>query len=160
MMDFQEVSWDEWIGEVKEYLEEHFKEVGAFNENLLLDPTYDLYEEGAKGGNYILYTIRVEDKTVGYATWWIGPHSYHSGHDIAVSDLIYLAPEYRGKCMIDGEESLVIASFIQWCEEELYANHGVDMICINVHLERDFSGILEQSGYKKTTIVCSKYLGN
>lgn len=159
-MIFQEEYWSEWIEGVKEHLEEHFKEVGAFNKSLPLDPAYDLYEEGANGGNYILYTIQDEGKTVGYATWWIGPHSYHSGHDIAVSDLIYLAPKYRGKCMIDGKESLVIASFIQWCEQELVADHGVDMICINVHVERDFSGMLENSGYKKTAIVCSKYLGN
>lgn len=150
-MEFKEELWDEFIEGVKEHLEEHFKEVGAFNKSLPLDPDYELYELGAKGGNYILFTIRDEDTLLGYSTWWIGPHSYHSGHDVAVSDLIWLHPEYRG-----GE---VITSFIQWCEEELYASHGADMICINVHLERDFSGILEQLGYKKTAITCSKYLG-
>lgn len=160
MMEYQEEFWDEFIEGVQEYLEEQFKEVGVHAEALTFDPDYELYKQGSLAGRCIFFTAKVDDKTVGYSVWWIGPHNYYRGHIIAISDLIYMDHEYRGKCMIDGEDSSVAAHFIRWCEEELYAKHGADMISIGMNVKKDFSRMLEQLGYEKTAIVCSKYLGS
>lgn len=151
MLTFQEEYWDA-VEEIKEYLEEHFEEAGVFSESLPLEPAWDLYEEGSRTGKYIILTARDEERTlVGYTTWWIGPHSYHSGYIVAISDMVYLAPDYRGPDSME---------FIQWSEEELYSKHGADIISIGMHVKKDFSGMLEHLGYEKTAIVCSKHLGN
>lgn len=149
-MKFQEEFWDEFIEGVQEYLEEQFKEVGVHAEALTFDPDYELYEQGSLAGKCIFFTAKVDDKTVGYSVWWIGSHSYYRSHVVGISDLIYMNPEYRGPDAME---------FIQWCEEELYSRHGVDMISIGMHIKKDFSSMLEHLGYEKTAVTCTKYLG-
>ena len=148
MIHFNVTDWHSILPEMKEHIHAHNDEVGQFG--LELDPNYDAYEALADVDKLLVFEARGQaDELVGYALYHRFHHMYYHTLDMAASDLIYMAPEYRG------EDSL---AFIQFCEDELY-KAGVDAINISMHVNKDFSGMLEHLGYDKTAIVCSKLIG-
>ncbi len=68
-----------------------------------------------------------------------------------MSDLVYIAPDYRGETSKE---------FLEFIDEKLYTDFGVDGIIISMTIKRDFSGLLEHLGYQTVGIVCSKYVGD
>ena len=150
MIEFAVEDYYDCIDEIKEHINAHDEEVGPFDEPEL-DPDYDSYEALADTNQLVCFTAREDSKLVGYAMFLLVHHHYYATVLVGQSDLIYVVPEYRG---------VMSKHFIEYCEEQLWANYGVDGISISMHTKRDFSGMLQSMNYKKTAIVCSKYVGD
>ena len=57
----------------------------------------DAYLAMSKIGVYKLFVVRDGDRAVGYAGYIVAPHLHYRQYGYATSDVIYLAPEYRGR---------------------------------------------------------------
>ena len=150
MIEFNTEDYFEVVDEIKNYIDAHNKEVGPFDEKDL-DPDYDVYESLAVTDQLAVFTGRDDGKLVAYAIFFLNDHHYYAGMPCAASDLIYVAPEYRGENSME---------FIKYCEKCLYRDFAVDGITISMHTKVVFSGMLVYLDYKKSAVVCSKYVGD
>jgi GNAT superfamily N-acetyltransferase len=149
MFTTQTETWEEFYIDAHEHFQAHFEEVGLFTDEFELDINLDAYEAGYhKGLIHIIVQRDDENSLVGYALFWVTPHQYHSDKLLAVSDVVYIVPEYRGQGRI-GE---MIKS-----AEHIFRDAEYDGIHWNIHPDRDFSSKLE--GYEKQMITYGKFLG-
>lgn len=88
-----------------------------------------------------IYTARDRSKLVGYAVFIVGQNShYHSSPRQAKQDVIYIAPEYRGRS--------VGVRLIRFCDEMLRAE-GVQVVYQHAKLAHPELGrLLEHMGYE------------
>lgn len=135
-MEFSQERFDDVIDEAYALLEKHLKEVWIYPD-MPLDLNYNMYKRMDAGGTYMVYVARVDKKIVGYSAYIISPNLHHVESLWAYSDVLYLAPEHRGH----GKE------FIQYCESKL-KDLGVHVISQAVTPRKDFSPMLERSGYE------------
>ena len=149
-MEFKIVEYWDLVKDSEGFIYPMHDEVGPFEE-MELDPDYDTYEALASTDQLACFGAFDRDELVGFGVFIVVDHHYYTGVSVGQSDLIYMAPAYRGKDSMD---------FIKFCEEKLYSDFGVQGISISMHTKRDFSGMLQELNYKKTAIVCSKYVGD
>lgn len=149
VVDF--ISWDNLREKSEDSFVEIFAEVGQFQENIDFNPDLDIYKVLADAGNIEILAAWREDKMVGWALFWIGPHQYHPNVVFAVSDVTYVLPEYRGTGVL--KELLVGA-------ESLLKSIGAEVINWQTHVDHNFGVALEKQGYEKETITYGKYIGD
>lgn len=108
--------------------------------------TYRLMEEAG-----LLRTYAARDqagKLVGYAAMFIAPSIHHESLLQAAHDVVYVAPEYRGKC--------VGLRLIKYLEADMLAE-GVDEISHSVKKDHpDFGVMLSKLGYEVDETVFRK----
>ncbi len=61
-----------------------------------LDPDWDQYRQMEAVGLLKIFTIRDEGILVGYDIFIVGPHRHAVGSRVAINDMTYVLPEYRG----------------------------------------------------------------
>jgi hypothetical protein len=150
MIFYDEEDYFDVVDDAKEFLEDIEKEVGPFQEEEFR-PDWDFYQSLATLDKIAVFTAREESRLVGLAVCFLLNHPYYSGMLVAQSDIIYMKPEYRG---------LPAAKLIFDMDNRLEVDHGVKGITISMTTGIDFSGLLEQFGYTKTALVCSRYIGD
>lgn len=118
--------------------EKHVAEVGAFKD-IKPDMLWAEYFMAADIGSVACFTARDAStgRLVGYNIYWIkqNPHYRHS--KIAVADMVYLLPEYRGGT---GEK------FISWCDTML-KGCGVQVVTQHVKTYFEFGSMLKRLEY-------------
>lgn len=93
---FSRVRYRDVIDEAKPLLVEHHKELALYQGDIPLDPDYEFFARADDIGAAITIVGRTAGGTlVGYALYFIKEHHHYRGHRWAVSDLFWLAPEYR-----------------------------------------------------------------
>ncbi len=61
-----------------------------------LDPDWEQYRQMETLGLLKIFTARDDEKIVGYDIFIVGPHRHAVGSRIAINDMTYVLPEYRG----------------------------------------------------------------
>ena len=84
---------DEFLGLTQKVWDEEDQAKGVME----LDPNLEAYRSLNDNGMLRLYTIREEDsnRMVGYALYIIQPHLHCKNYFHAMSDVMYIEPEYR-----------------------------------------------------------------
>ena len=149
MIDYNIVDYQDAVELIKKYVQDTHDEVGPFP--IDLDPNYEAYEAYADNGSLAMFTATDRDELIGYSVFVIGNHMFYANLLVGMSDLIYVRPEFRGE---------ISKEFIQFIDEKLYTDFGVDAIAISMNTKKNFSGLLEHLGYQTTGIVCTKYVGD
>jgi len=86
-----------------------------------------------------LYTARYEDKLVGYALFIFSKHPQYSASTVALQEVVYMAPEFRG---------YGAAKFLMWADVQLEAE-GAEAIVRQVRIGGpDYSKTLTRMGYE------------
>lgn len=138
-MDFQrEELGIALVAELTPLLHEHFKEIAA-NQDIALDPRWDVYEQAAASNTLRIFTIRDAGRLVGYSVLTVARDVHYKGSVQATQDALFLKVECRGKS--------VGSQFIKWCDEQLKAD-GVQVVHQHVSLAHDWGKILERIGYR------------
>ncbi len=61
-----------------------------------LDPDWDQYRQMERLNLLKIFTARDGEKLIGYDIFIVGPHRHATGSCVAINDMTYVLPEYRG----------------------------------------------------------------
>lgn len=94
------IEWDfrpfnEVMDEVIPYTRAQSDEVYGNDYGGPVDPDWDKYRQYGEAGLSRVVTLRKDGKLIGYSVFFIFEHPHHPSVTHAVSDALYLSPEYR-----------------------------------------------------------------
>lgn len=142
-----EILTKQLLEEARPLLQNHWSEI-SYYKDIELNPDYELYIKMQEFKSIRCYIARCEDnKMIGYAVFFIKNHPHYKQSLMAIQDIIFFDPQYRGRGML----------FIMWCDEQL-KNIGVQVVSHHVKFSYDWSKSLERIGYEKQDIILTKRL--
>lgn len=129
----------------------HWEECGEINGGSSLNLAYNDLCRASDMGYYICYVARKFDGTpIGYATYTVN-HGVHSCNDTyAVTDSVYIAPEFRKGLSRYGLKLLKTA------ELDLKRTYKVDVIQFAMNCTYDISNMLMRMGYSPAEVLFNK----
>jgi GNAT superfamily N-acetyltransferase len=139
------------IEEIKPHLQQHWEELALDKENVPLDPDWTRYERMDAAGQITMVTLRAGGHLVGYCCMIVTPELHYRTTLSAVSDVFWIAPEYRGR---GGGTRLFRA-----VEAEL-KRRGVKRIYCGSKLHKDSSRLFLALGYRQIEAWFSKLVEN
>ena len=149
VVNCQSESWENAQPEIAKLCIRHWEEI-ALNKDLIpLNPDWKHYEELSNAGMLEVTTARTEKSLIGYQIYIVGPHLHYKSSITAISDVLYLAPEYR--------RGTTGIRLMKTAEKRL-RERGVQRVVQNVKLHNDWGKILERMGYDPFECLYAKVL--
>jgi GNAT superfamily N-acetyltransferase len=133
------------VAESSELFELNCKELDFFG--LSEDINIELYLQLESLGRLLSYTLRKDNKVVGYSTYITGKHLQHKELLQARQDALYVKPEYRSHGL----------AFIRYCERQL-RSVGVSFIFRSSTTKKDWSSVLKRMDYVEVETIYMKDL--
>ena len=122
----------------------------AHYQDIPLDPDWPVYYAAQETGALRPFTMRDETGALqGYAVYFVRPNIHYRTSLQAVQDILYLAPEHRGR--------MIGYRFIRWCDDQLRAE-GVQAVYQHCKANRDLGPLLTRQGYELVDRVYAKRL--
>lgn len=147
MITFQRETFSNVYQDIQPLWEQHYQEIALDKDTIELNPHVEGYKEIDDLGGLIIFTIRDDNRLIGYS-FFILQYSFHYKQLIcAVNDLFYLLPEYRGRWL--GTKFLKES-------EALLKKMGVHQVQMRTKTYANFGKILERAGYKEIEIAYRK----
>lgn len=134
--------------EIAPLLELHFGEIAHY-QDIPLDVQWPVYQAAQDADCIRIYTLRDEALLVGYAAFFVKQSPHYAGSKQAASDVVFLAPYYRGARSGD--------SFLAFCDEQL-RDEGVQVVYHHLKAAHDWSALLTNRGYELMDLVFAKRL--
>lgn len=100
---------------------------------------WDTYYNIEEAGLFYLFTVRDEDRLIGYCSFIVAPDLHYMGRLSAMQDSIFVLKDYRSKG--------VGGRLIDFCDDVLEKDFKVTTIHHSVNIKVDFSPLLERKGY-------------
>lgn len=139
------------LEEIKPLLNEHWKEVAWYQDDIKLNPDYDKYIAMQEASNLLFVTARDEGRLVGYNINFLQYHPHYSDHIYAVNDIVFIHPEYRHS---------MVARELLTGTEEILKHLGVSVVTLHMKPDHTFKSLAEHCGFKQQEYVYSKYIGD
>lgn len=136
--------------EVDDLFYNHWEEIALYKDKIKLNPDWSFYEAIYESGNLGIYTVRKDEKLIGYFIVVAKPHPHYKDNLFAVNDILYLSPEYR--------KGLVGYKLIKFVEEDL-KKMGISVLVVNTKVHKPFDALMERLGFNLIERVYSKYIG-
>jgi len=95
MIAYARESYDQAIGDVRPWLEQHWREMAQRQDDIPLDPDFDTYKRLFDMGLMAIYTARDDGRLIGYCIMYIAPRHLHYAHRWAKDDTIWIEPKHR-----------------------------------------------------------------
>jgi GNAT superfamily N-acetyltransferase len=135
--------------ELELLLTDHWEDVAVNKDVIKLNPDWDAYHNLEDSGALKIFTVRVDEKLVGYFVVILRNHIHYKDHLYAFNDALFLKHEYR-----KGLTGAKLMKFAEKCLKE----DGVSVLVVNTKRHKPFDGLLEWLGYSHVENVYSKYL--
>ena len=137
--------------DIRPLLEEHWKEIATNQQEIKLNPDWDMYHYLEEKGFLKVFTAREEGKLVGYYVAVLSRSLHYKDHLFATNDLIFLRPEYR-----KGRTGIKLIQFA----EKYLKEDGASVLFINTKVHKPFGRLLEYLGYTADEHTYVKCVGN
>ncbi len=124
--------------ELQPLLEAHYHEVASYSD-IPLHIDYAKYYAAEMHGMLRVYTVRLDDALVGYASFSLCTSLHCCDSTQAHHDSLYLDPSQR-----TGRTARL---FIDWCDQRLKAE-GVQVVSQSVRSTHDYGPLLKTLGYE------------
>ena len=135
--------------ELELLLTDHWEDVAVNKDVIKLNPDWDAYHNLEDSGALKIFTVRVDEKLVGYFVVILRNHIHYKDHLYAFNDALFLKHEYR--------RGLTGAKLMKFAEKCL-KDDQVSVLVVNTKRHKPFDGLLEWLGYSHVENVYSKYL--
>ena len=146
MRSFHEVTdYKDFFIEGKELFAENNAELDFFG--LTVEVNTQLYDKLMQMGALAIYTIRENNRLIGYASFIIQAHLQHVDHLQARQDVLFIKKKHRGHGV----------KFLLWCENEL-KEKGISFVFRSVTKFKDWSLILKRLDYEEVETIYMKDL--
>lgn len=137
----------ELAAEVFPLLEQHFKEIDAFQDEPLA-PDWDKYYRAQASDLIRIYIARdASKKLLGYSVSFVDTDLHHCTRKCARADVFYIDPTRRGFGF----------DFLLWCNEQLQAE-GVKVDFQHISTVFDWGTMARRAGYEPVENVWAKVL--
>ena len=145
-MKYNQEKMSDVIGEIKPLLEEHYLEIAKYKD-IPLVPDWGSYEKLDELGIMKIFTCRSseDNKLLGYSIYFVKPHLHYSTCLVAMQDILFILPEYRGRGL----------KFIVWCDEKL-KEMNVNLVVHHVKAANNFGPALERIGYELMDLIYTR----
>ncbi len=140
--DLTDALWDE----ATPLLQKHWEEVAHYRD-VPLEPDREYYAAMHTAGFVRCFTAR-RGSLLGYAIYFVKHHPHYKNTLFAAQDVIYLAPEIRGRPAFQ---------FVAWCDQQL-ADDGVSVVAQHMKAKHPFGRLLEAQGYELMDLIYTKRL--
>jgi GNAT superfamily N-acetyltransferase len=150
LLEFKEERVADLIDELKPLFAEHWRELALYQEDIPLDPDYDVYLALDKAGVLAPFIVRKDGAIIGYAVYLVRKHPHYRSHTWALADLFWVHPDHRNA----GVGTLLFENV-----EAALAVKGVDVMHTTIkeaHPEAGF--LLNMRGHVKVESGFSKRL--
>lgn len=149
---FARETYDQVIDEIKPLLVEHWRELALYQEDVPLDPDYEIYRAMDAAGALAIYTIRhgAERRLVGYAIYFLRNHHHYRSAKWATSDIVLVSRDHRNLGAGNG--------LYDYVEADLHGL-GADVMHTMTKVEHpELAFLLESRGHQKVEVNYSKRL--
>lgn len=148
MYTYQEEKLADILEELKPLLQEHYKEIALYQDDIKLDPDYDLYLLMEEQGTLHVYTVR-SDQLVGYCITFVREHPHYKSDLYAVNDIVYVHPDHR---------HTEVAPVMLQNLETIMQERGVSVMTFHMKTYKTFEALMDFSGFDKVEYLYSKLL--
>ena len=136
--------------DIRPLLEEHWKEIATNQQEIKLNPDWDMYHYLEEKGFLKVFTAREEGKLVGHYVAVLSRSLHYKDHLFATNDLIFLRPEYR-----KGRTGIKLIQFA----EKYLKEDGASVLFITTKVHKPFGRLLEYLGYTADEQTYAKCVG-
>ena len=143
-------SFEQTLPELMPLLPIHYKELALNQDDVPLDPQYDLYIERERLGQVIMVSLREAGKLIGYFIGFVAPGLHYKTCLTCTMDIFYVHPEHRGS-----SGGLILFKAL---EAEL-KRRGVKRWLVGSKCHMDASALFERLGFERVEVYYSKMLG-
>ena len=119
-------------------LEEHYKEIAAYQDKINLAPDWKKYKQLDEAGILNIFTMRDKGILVGYYICMVLPNLHYSEDLYSVNDIVLIKPEYRNQ--LNGVELFL------YVEEEML-KLGVSVMTMHMKTSLPFDKLCEGLGW-------------
>lgn len=151
MITFQVESYSQVAEDIKPLLEEHWREVALYQDEIKLEPDWQRYEKLSAAGLLVIVTGRKDKVLIGYSIFTLAPNAHYKSVLMASNDVLFVS----GKERKTGAGLKLIRR-----SEDVLRKLGAKRILWHVKPAHDFSSILERLGYVKEDFTMGKLLGD
>ena len=135
--------------EIADIAVEHWEEIAGYKDTVPLDPLWEYFEDFEKTGRLFVFTLRENDKLIGYSVFWTGVHLHYRSLNVATNDLLFVTKSKR-----HGRLGLQL---IIECEKYL-KTRGVNKLTWHMKPHKSFAPLLERLGYKHEELIYGKLI--
>jgi len=141
LIEYTSTSLTEIADKILPLIKNHYDEISIFKDyGYEFDPLIESYHASSQSEFFKVYTAKFEDELLGYVFFCIYPNHPHCRKiKMAMMDMIYLDPKYRGKG---------IGKSLLECAHKDLKTHGVNMVIAAMSKKYDFSEMLNSMDYK------------
>lgn len=144
---FRRERYPEIIEDIKALLPLHWKELALYQDNVPLEPDYTVYARLDASNAMCIIAGRVDGKLVGYAIYVVKRHPHYTTKRWALSDIFWLAPEYRrygsGRAMFEKVEEELKVMGVDVCHTTFKVDHPAAGMLLatmgHAHVEQGYS---------------------
>ena len=135
MVTVQHEAFESIKHEIKELLEDHWQEIALYQDHIKLNPNWKEYARLSAAGALRIFTVRSDEKMVGYFVLVVSQSLHYSDHLFATNDVIYIKPEFR--------KGTAGWQLIKFAEAKLKAE-GVTLMTVNTKVHAPFDPLMER----------------
>lgn len=138
----QERYLDLVAGGGREMFEQHHREIAWLPDKIPLDIDHQAYMQMENAGIVKVYTLREGSRLLAYGVWFLKPHLHYRTTMVAMNDVIYLDPEYRGK----GRTGM------KFIDDNIAELKKAGAMVVGLHIKKcyDWSSLAEHLGFECT----------
>jgi GNAT superfamily N-acetyltransferase len=150
VITFHVESLTERLEELKPLFPEHFRELALNQDEVPLDPQYDIYLQRDARGEVLFVAGRELGQLIGYFVGFVAPGLHYRTCLTLTMDIFYVHPDYRHQG----------AGFRLFKTVEAEAKRrGAQRMFVGSKLHRDASWLFERLGYEEVERYYSAWLG-
>ena len=147
---YQTESFKAIVGDLKEIIAIHHKELGVYNDRISLEVMWEKYFSLEDAGVLHVLTARDGDKLIGYYISMVYPHLHYASELFSINDILFIHPDYR--------KGFTGIKLLKEAEKQM-RNLGVTVISLGFKTYAPFDKILDRLGWDFTEKIYTKYLG-
>jgi GNAT superfamily N-acetyltransferase len=151
MIKYQQEFVDDVFNEISYLAKIHWHEIALNKDKVKLNIDWDGYRRLEEDGALSVFTCRSDGKLVGYVITLSSRHIRYRDHVTAVTDLVYLHPDYRS-----GWTAYKMLKFAESCLK----SDGVSVFSIGMKHHSPFDALVIRMGYSPQDITYSKFIGD
>lgn len=144
-------SFEERLDELKVLLPDHYRELALNQDEVPLDPQYEIYIENEHKGGLLFVVLRDAGEMVGYYIGFIAPGLHYKTCLTCITDIFYVRPDKR-----NGTAGIKLFRFV---EKEL-KRRGVNRWFTGSKVAHDASALFDYLKFERVEIFYSKWLGS
>lgn len=160
MTEVKVESFTRCFQELQPLLVAHWKELALNQEQVPLDPCWDIYLQRDHEGGLLFVTVRDAGQLLGYFIGFVAPGLHYRSCRTLQMDIFWLHPDLRDGDSLDQVEGQVLAQELFEQVHQEAKRRGAQRIFVGTKSHKDASLLFARLGYAEVERYHSLWLGD